>query len=120
MTQHRQIRARNAHLEEIADRDLPGAREPAPASMPHFGRPAILLEYAVMTAERIEKLATVTTPAERVRIAGELALVNRALDQIEEQVRRAAQEMLKRLPSPRRALPPSREALPNPKRRRTT
>lgn len=65
---------------------------------------AALIEAATRTAGRIARVAVPASPGLRVRLLGELALVENVLDEIESAVTRAARLTLKAAPT-RRALP---------------
>jgi hypothetical protein len=83
--------------------------------VPQIDRPDAVLTANAWLSARIGKLAPLCGPRECLRIQDELALVNTALDPIEEQVRVRLLADAKAV----RALPKSRRALPAPKKRRT-
>jgi len=71
----------------------------------------VLIDTATDLLARISRLAIHARPPERLRLMGELALVERVVKAVERGVVQAAQRTLKTVKPPR-ALPASRRALP--------
>jgi hypothetical protein len=86
---------------------------------PRLDTAPALIEAATRTYSRINRLAIHAPPTMRLRVMGELALVENVLDHAENAINEAARAALKAVPR-RHALPGARRALPAPKRRRTT
>jgi hypothetical protein len=70
-------------------------------------RPTSLIDMATRAFGRIARVAIHATPAARFRLLGELALVERAVDEVEREVTLVAKAALKAMPK-RKALPKAR------------